>query len=154
MTPTRLLVVASRTARCDALLDELEVWRAKGAGLYLLVPVEIPPNHLTWSETEVWQVAEQRLNDALAAWRARGLEATGRVCNGRPIDGIVDAVRDWSIDHVVVSTLPIAISRWFGMGLPDQVRSTTGLPVTHIVAADADVTQGPSETTNVSAAGT
>jgi hypothetical protein len=39
-------------------------------------------------------------------------------------------------DEVIVSTLPVKVSKWLKLDLPHRVERGTGLPVTHVVARE------------------
>jgi hypothetical protein len=78
-------------------------------------------------------VAEQRLNVALAAIRGAGGEGDGEVGAPDPLEAVRDAISHQQVDEVIVSTLPLGLSKWIRRDLPHQVERLTGLPVTHII---------------------
>jgi hypothetical protein len=51
---------------------------------------------------------------------------------------IQDAVNLGSYDEIIISTLPLGISRWLKLDLVSKARAL-GLPVTHVAATDAEV---------------
>ena len=64
---------------------------------------------------------------------------------GRPTTALGDpdalgAVQDETnfndYDEVIVSTLPLHLSKWLHLDLPSKVRAATGLRVTHVVARE------------------
>ena len=40
-------------------------------------------------------------------------------------------------DELIVSTLPLKVSKWLRVDLPRKARAATGLPVQHVVASEA-----------------
>ena len=40
-------------------------------------------------------------------------------------------------DEVIVSTLPLQISKWLRVDLPRKAKAATGLPVTHVVGSES-----------------
>ena len=56
------------------------------------------------------------------------------------VDPIVAVREIWDadrFDEVYVSTLPIEVSHWLDIGLPDRVRTLTGAEVHHVTAREA-----------------
>ena len=45
-----------------------------------------------------------------------------------------------SYDEVIVSTLPLRLSKWLKVDLPHKVEHATGLPVRHVIGSDERVT--------------
>jgi hypothetical protein len=66
--------------------------------------------------------------------REAGLEADGTVGAPDPIVAVSDAWDPKSYDEIVVSTLPMRVSKWLHAGLPERIGKLTGAPVTHIVS--------------------
>ena len=78
--------------------------------------------------------AIQTLERALAHLRDAGLEADGAVANADPIVAVTDAWDPRRYDEIIVSTLPIGVSKWLRAGLPQRIERLTGAPVTHVVS--------------------
>ena len=57
----------------------------------------------------------------------------GEVGDASPILAVDDALRHRTVDHVVVCTLPIGMSRWLKMSLPNRIERKHKVPVTHLV---------------------
>jgi hypothetical protein len=70
---------------------------------------------------------------AVEALRELGVEVQGVVGVDRPMDAVMDALREDHFDEVVVSTLPHGVSHWLHIDLPARVARYSGLPVHHIV---------------------
>jgi hypothetical protein len=137
----RVLVVANQTLGGNHLLDEVRS-RAGSSTFHVLVPAT--PAHEQWvyTEGEAAAIASERLDRALARFRALGVEVTGEVGAERPLDAVRDALRAAEYDEIVVSTLPPGASRWLGMDLPRRIERAFPVPVTHVVGEPERVTPG------------
>ena len=133
--PTRVLVVANRTAATPALIEAVRDRAARGPrrsrcscrtshGLHRVVDAE----DSAASESEA--VLELAL-PLLEAGR-RG-EVEGMIGDPEPLAAIQDAVNLRGFDEIILSTLPARVSRWLKLDLPSKVRGL-GLPVTHVEA--------------------
>ena len=58
---------------------------------------------------------------------------TGDVGDAEPLMAIQDAVNLGHFDEIIISTLPLGISRWLKLDLISKARAL-GLPVTHVLA--------------------
>jgi hypothetical protein len=118
-----VLVVANVTATSDELLAALRQRSERGACSFTLLMPREGPN------------ARERLDEALDAWRAAGLEqVTGRVGVPDPIVATMEAWDPMEFDEIVVSTLPTGSSRWLGLDLPHRLEKLTSVPVQHVVS--------------------
>lgn len=134
----RVLVVANRTACEQHLLEEIERRRSDGpCEVHLLVPKSHPSG--TWTDDQVARAARERMTEALAELRAKGIEATGSVGDANPITAVGDLLRHEHFDEIVVSTLPQGVSRWLGQNVVRRMKNAHGLPVAHVVAEAAAV---------------
>jgi hypothetical protein len=78
--------------------------------------------------------ARRVLADALPKLsEATGQELTGEVGDAEPLMAIQDAINLGSYDEIIISTLPLGISRWLHLDLISKARAL-GLPVTHVLA--------------------
>jgi hypothetical protein len=64
---------------------------------------------------------------------AAGSQVTGSVGDAEPLMAIQDAVNLGHYDEIIISTLPLGISRWLKLDLISKARGL-GLPVTHVLA--------------------
>ena len=64
---------------------------------------------------------------------AAGSEVTGSLGDSEPLMAIHDAVNLGDYDEIIISTLPLGISRWLKLDLISKARAI-GLPVTHVQA--------------------
>ena len=81
--------------------------------------------------------AQVVLSDALPKLsEASGTEVTGSVGDPEPLMAIHDAVNLGSYDEIIISTLPLGISRWLKLDLVSKAKAL-GLPVTHVAAKES-----------------
>jgi hypothetical protein len=139
-----VLVVANRTAESEELLEALKKRAAAGdVAFTLLVPAT--PHGVDWAADmhSGAPEAEQHLQNAVKRLRDAGLDVEkGIVGDPDPGAAVDDAVNFGDYDEVIVSTLPIHISKWLKLDLPHKVAHSTGLPVTHVTASAADTQAG------------
>jgi hypothetical protein len=136
-SPTRVLVVANKTAATPALMQAVRDRAARGpASFTLLVPntahglhkVMDPEDHADKSEAEhVIELAQPLLEEAA------GSPVDTLIGDPEPLAAIQDAVNLGGFDEITISTLPTRVSRWLKLDLPSKVKGL-GLPVTTITA--------------------
>ncbi len=121
-SPTRVLIVANRTAAAPLLLAEIRRRREAGPCAFaLLIPDVHDRNAADWTLDSALPILERKA--------------------GRPVEGLVggpdafasikDAVGQGRFDEVIVSTLPRKSSKWLKRDLIARVERL-GLPVTAI----------------------
>ena len=138
MGTKRILIVANQTAAGSHLTSYVKGRMAEGECRFtVLVPATPVADHLTWTEGEARTIAEDRMNEAVAQLRAVGAEVEGIVGDPRPLSAIGDVLLAQPHDEVVVSTLPLGVSRWLKQDLPHRAERQFRLPVTHIVGEPA-----------------
>jgi len=120
-----VLVVANVTATSPELLAAL---RARGVGAGAAFTVIVPATGGGRA------AARTRLQETLDYLRAGGLEVRGAVGDGDPVCAVSDAWDPTRYDEIVISTLPMRLSKWLHAGLPERVAKLTGAPVTHVVS--------------------
>jgi nucleotide-binding universal stress UspA family protein len=132
----RYLVVANRTLGGEHLMEVVRRCLAEAAcSFHVVVPAEEPADH-TFTDGEAQAAAEERLKQALERFRKLGAETDGEVGDHRPLDAIADALNRESYDEIIISTLPVRLSRWLKVDLPQRARERFQLPVTHVMAAE------------------
>jgi hypothetical protein len=78
------------------------------------------------------------LEDALPRLsEAAGQEVTGSVGDSEPLMALHDAVNLGHYDEIIISTLPLGISRWLKLDLVSKAKAI-GLPVTHVTAKERE----------------
>lgn len=141
---TSYLIVANQTMGGAELIDHVRLVMAEGpCDFHLVVPATPPKEHLTWTEGEAKAIAAQRFEAGLDRMRTMGAQATGEVGDSSPILAVDDALRHRVVDGVIVTTLPVGLSRWLKLGLPERIGRRHHVPVTHVVVhLDASVSRG------------
>jgi len=81
------------------------------------------------------ELAQQRLDKALAELQGIGAAVDGQVGHRDPVHAVEAALQGREFDQIIVSTLPKRVSRWLHQDLPRRLEHKTHLPVTHIGAA-------------------
>jgi hypothetical protein len=134
--PTRVLVVANKTAATPALIEAVRERAARGPCTFtLLVPnvvhglhKVVDPQDQSASEAETTvELATPLLEEA------GGGRVDAIVGDPEPLAAIQDAVNLHGFDEIILSTLPAKVSRWLKLDLPSKVQGL-GLPVTVVTA--------------------
>jgi hypothetical protein len=131
---TRVLVLANRTADSSQLRDALLERRDRGPiEVTLLVPA-------AWEAQDPHggvETGRRRVRSALANLRDTGLEVRCHLGDPDPVTALREAWDPERYDEVIVSTLPSRVSKWLQIDLPRRAGKITGVPVTHVQAAEA-----------------
>jgi hypothetical protein len=141
-TPTRVLVVAHRTAATPALLHAVRERAARGPCAFtLLVPnVAHGLHRIVDAEDQDDDAAQSVLALALPLLEdAAGGRVEGMIGDPEPLNAVQDAVNLHGFDEIIVSTLPVRVSRWLRLDLPSKIGGL-GLPVTTITAPEHSAT--------------
>jgi hypothetical protein len=143
--PANVLVVAHQTAATPRLLDAVRERAKTGPAVFhLVVPRAAHGLHkLADPEDTQQDEAQSVLEAALPKLsEAAGHEVTGSIGDPEPLMAIHDAINLGSYDEIIVSTLPLGVSRWLKLDLISKTRAL-GLPVTHVEATSkVDATAG------------
>jgi hypothetical protein len=134
--PASVLVVAHQTAATPGLLDAVRGRAAAGPARFHLVVPRQPHGmqKLVNPEEGGDGEAQQVLDAALPKLsEAAGHEVTGELGDAEPLMAIHDAVNLGHYDEIIISTLPLGVSRWLKLDLISKARAL-GLPVTHVQA--------------------
>jgi hypothetical protein len=129
-----VIVLANRTAAAPELIEAL-VHRGERGPIHatLVMPAAGPGSADR-------QAATERMNAALEAWKAAGIErCEGVVCDPVPLEALAEVWDPMRHDEVIVSTLPGQSSKWIRSDLPHAVARYTGVSVLHVVAQDPAV---------------
>jgi hypothetical protein len=135
----RVLVVANRTAESPELLDALRTRTMHGPCEFTLL-VPSTPHGLAWAADPDagHDEAEKHREAFVEELRREGLDvADARVGDPDALAAIQDECNFNRYDELIVSTLPLHISKWLKVDLPRKARAATGLPVTHVVGSEA-----------------
>jgi hypothetical protein len=109
---------------------------------HVVVPATPVQGSFTWDEDKAYAAAEERLEATLTHLRAMGAEATGEVGHKDPVEAARDALRTYPVDEVILSTLPVGISRWLGQDAPSRLKSAVPVPVVVVTAEPAKTGSG------------
>ena len=136
----RVLVVANRTAESPELLAALNARAVHGPCEFtLLVPAT--PHGLAWAADPGEsgnEEAEQHRQAFVDQLRAEGLDvSSAKVGDGDPLAAISDECNFTEYDELIVSTLPLKLSKWLHIDLPRKAGAATGLAVTHVVGSES-----------------
>jgi|SRR5579884_1063428 len=136
--PASVLVVAHQTAATEPLLEAVRQRAERSpARFHLVVPRRPHGMHKVVDPIEAGQEEAQKvLDDALPKLSAAaGQEVTGSIGDPEPLMAIHDAINLGHYDEIIISTLPLGISRWLRLDLVSKAKAT-GLPVTHVLAPE------------------
>jgi hypothetical protein len=130
-TPTRVLIVAHRTAATPLLLDAVRARAVRSTCVFTL----LVPRPYWDPDTEE---AEMTLELAIPLLQdATGGHVEGLVGDRDPFVAVSEAVESFGFDEILISTLPARVSRWLRRDLPHRVERF-GLPVTVVTAQAVD----------------
>jgi hypothetical protein len=130
---TRILVLANETIGGKNLLDTVLARRGDDVSFHVVVPQTRPRHGNVVYDEVVRDSAQVRVDLALAFMQEEGIRGTGEVGDPDPYNAALDAIAEYGIDEIIVSTLPAATSGWLRRDLPERLRDGTGLPVEHVV---------------------
>jgi hypothetical protein len=136
--PTRVLVVAHKTAATQPLLDAVRERSSHGPCAFtLLVPNPAHGLHrVVDAEDQDADEAQAVLDTALPELsEAAGGPVEGIVGDPDPVAAVHDAINLRGFDEIIISTLPTRVSRWLKLDLPSKV-SGMGLPVRTVTPSD------------------
>jgi len=136
--PTRVLVVAHKTAATQPLLEAVRERAARGPSAFtLLVPNSAHGLHkVVDAEDQGAGEAQGVLEQALPKLgEAAGAPVDGIVGDSDPMAAVQDAINLRGFDEIIISTLSPRVSRWLKLDLPSKL-SGLGLPVNTVTPAD------------------
>jgi hypothetical protein len=115
-----------------------EILRRKAADVNERILVVCPALNTqvrTWTSDEdgARAAAQDRLDASLARLRQDGVQASGEVGDGDPLQAIEDAIRTFQPEEIVISTHPEGRSHWLERNVVGAARDRFDLPITHVV---------------------
>jgi hypothetical protein len=139
----KVLVVANQTAESEELLAALKA-RADQGPVEFTVLIPATPHGLSWAanmHAETGEAEAQQHKEAMVErLRTIGLNVKeAKVGDPDALAAIQDETNFHAYDQLIVSTLPLKISKWLHVDLPRKAEACTGLPVLHITAHAAKV---------------
>jgi hypothetical protein len=134
-----VLVVANRTAESPELLEALRARAVQGPCEFTLL-VPSTPHGIAWAADmhAGGDEAEQHRLAFVEELREEGLNVKeAKVGDPDPLAAICDETNFHGYDELIVSTLPLRISKWLHVDLPRKAEAATGLPVTHVIGSES-----------------
>ncbi|MQA75944.1 MAG: hypothetical protein GEU88_16695 [Solirubrobacterales bacterium] len=125
--PTRVLVVAHRTAATPKLLNEVRSRSRRSPCTFTL----LVPRPYWDPDTDEATITLELAIPVLA--EAAGASVEGIVGDNDPFVAVQHALERGDFDELIISTLPARVSRWLRRDLPHRVEAF-GLPVTVVTA--------------------
>jgi hypothetical protein len=122
------LVVANKTAGGDELIERLKEKAVPGEQHVFIAVV---PQQDGGGMAP--QVARARLAAELDRLQSAGLLASGMIADPDPYTATINALELFTVDDVVISTLPDERSGWMRANLIERVQRATSVPVEHAV---------------------
>jgi hypothetical protein len=132
-----ILVVANQTAESDELLSALRA-RADESDCEFTLLVPATPHGVSWAADMFagGEEAQDHLDAMVERLRGTGLPVKeAKVGDPDALAAVQDVCNFDSYDEVIVSTLPLHVSKWLKIDLPHKVEHATGLPVRHVEAS-------------------
>jgi hypothetical protein len=136
--PANVLVIAHQTAATPRLLDAVRERAERGpATFHLVVPRLAQGMHKVVDPQDAGaDEAQQVLDQALPKLSvAAGGRVEGSIGDSEPLMAIHDAINLGSYDEIIISTLPLGVSRWLKLDLVSKTKAL-GLPVMHVQASN------------------
>jgi flavin-binding protein dodecin len=100
-------------------------------------------------QDQLRDVAQERLNIVLAWFRDAGVEAEGTLA-GDPMAAMEAAVASQTFDEIIISTLPVRVSRWLRQDLAHRATRRFLVPITTVTGADESLPSTLAHTTKAS----
>jgi hypothetical protein len=127
-----ILIVANQTLPSAALASVVAQRIGSGATTFHVVVPATPPTGggFTWDEDAARREAEGRLEAFIAGLRDQGATADGEIGDRDPVAAVRDASRSRDVGEVILSTLPVGVSRWLRQDIPSRLRAAVSSPVT------------------------
>jgi hypothetical protein len=131
----RILVCANETLGARKLIEEVLPKAESGeAEFFLVVPQSRPKQGNVIYLEAMYDAAQVRIDLATRFMASHNVQITGEVGDPDPFTAIMDAVREYRPDHIIISTFPETSSGWLRRDLIERTEQATGLPVTHVVS--------------------
>jgi nucleotide-binding universal stress UspA family protein len=131
----RILVIANETVGGEALRDRIQE-RSSGYRTQVRVvspALNTPLRHWASDEDPARAQAQERLQNSLERLQQLGIQASGEIGDGDPVQAIEDALRTFGADEVIISTHPEGRSHWLERGVVTNARERFAVPITHVV---------------------
>ncbi|MCW2951515.1 MAG: hypothetical protein JWQ48_685 [Conexibacter sp.] len=129
-----VLVVANDTHGGRPLIEAIRARYEKGGADFVVIAPQTRPHagYVIYDES-VRDHARNQVEATLSKLREAGIPARGDVMDPDPYTATLDAVREYRISEIIISTHPEQRSGWLRRDLIERVQEGTGLPVQHVV---------------------
>lgn len=156
---SRYLVVANQTIGGSELMDEIRRRIAAGtSSFYVLVPATTavgtayakvmaagdtgltPSAAAGFAENDeamahrAETISRSRLSQLINQIRGQGAEAEGDIGPADPLKAIAEVIASGGFDEIIISTLPVGVSRWLRLDVPNRAKRKFKIPVTTVTA--------------------
>ncbi len=139
------LIVANQTLDTEKLTEAVQQrGAAEPHSFYVVVPAtpvedetDAFGNRGPSAQDRAYALARQRLDRALDHLRELGVTVDGEVGDPDALEAVRAALGRIGAQEIIVSTLPPRLSQWLRRDLPNRLRKTFHVPVTHL-APDVD----------------
>lgn len=123
----RYLLVAHQTAKSPELIHAARRLEQEdpAAEFVLLVPAIPLGNLIIEREGDPFEIAELQARSAARRLQREGVRLLGaQVGDTDPVEAIADELREGEHEYaaIVISTLPVGLSRWLRLDLPSRAR--------------------------------
>jgi hypothetical protein len=141
---SRALLIANQTLGGTEMLKRVEHLNTP-AGLtsfYLVVPAT-PVGDAPWQQLDHrrrlgYEEAERRLDRGLELLAELDVDVDGEVGEPDPVDAVRAVFdRGLTFDRVLLSTLPVGLSRWLHLDVPHRLGRALDIPIEHIESEPA-----------------
>ena len=134
----RILVIANETLADTSVVDQVRARAGETPADVLVVAPMLPRSrlaHMLGTEDDrAREAARRRLEATVAALTEAGMDATGDIGDGDPLQALDDAMRTFRPDEVVISTHVPERSGWLERDVVRRARARyRGTPITHLV---------------------
>jgi hypothetical protein len=139
--PARVLIVAHRTAATPGLQQAVAARAAQGPAVFTLLVPTAPRGLHRVVDPEDTDRAEAGAILELALpllEEAAGSHIEGVIGDHNPFDSVQDVINLRGADEIIISTLPVRVSRWLRSDLPSKLTGL-GLPVTTVTAKGTEL---------------
>jgi hypothetical protein len=86
------------------------------------------------SPQQAEQDAMHAVNASIESLRAVGIEAVGSITGDDPTPAVVEAIKQFDVDEVIVVTPPHLVEEWLHRDWSSRLRDKVELPLLHFVA--------------------
>jgi hypothetical protein len=113
--------------------EVVESARGRAAKAFVVAPALSSRLDRLTGDQAAYDDASTRLDSTLAALRAMGVDAQGRIGSADPLQATADGLRQFPADTIIFATHAEGAENWLEKGVVEAARSRTNIPVEHVV---------------------